>query len=217
MINTRTFINSTIWIFLTVVSVYLQDERWLERARDAKGTVYYVEKTFQRTSRGTILQWEKAIYSDGSYIVARKELNCADRIFRVLELNSYNHRGELLDSLRPMKWAEIVPESVGEGILIRTCSDAAADSRRSTAQRGAGKAKPSKTAVVTTQDSSGLYLRKTKSLKSPSEIFVPEGETVKVIGFDLKYETINGRRGRWVYVKYKNKSGWAWENYLMFN
>ena len=64
---------------------------------------------------------------------------------------------------------------------------------------------------VKTRNKSGLNIRKAKDLKSDPVTFVPENGEVTIIYFDSQPVIVEGRRGKWCWVRAKDgKEGWAW-------
>jgi hypothetical protein len=65
---------------------------------------------------------------------------------------------------------------------------------------------------------SGLNLRDTSNLDSKILFLLPFGSQVEVLNtFEFRNEmedTINGRFGNWIIVKYKDKTGYAFDGYL---
>ena len=66
--------------------------------------------------------------------------------------------------------------------------------------------------IVTT--SSGLNLRTSPDAKSAVRGVIKQGETVEVTETTDEEVTIAGKKGRWVKVKWRNLSGWAFDAFL---
>jgi len=72
---------------------------------------------------------------------------------------------------------------------------------------------PYRTAIVKTTANS-LNLRSEPNLSSDVVIKIPDSSAVKVLYFDDEILVLDGVAGKWCKVKYADKEGWVWGNYL---
>ena len=72
---------------------------------------------------------------------------------------------------------------------------------------------PYRTALVKTTANS-LNLRSEPSLSSDVVIKIPDSSAVEILYFDEKVLVLDGVAGKWCKVKYADKLGWVWGNYL---
>ncbi len=72
---------------------------------------------------------------------------------------------------------------------------------------------PYRTALVKTTANS-LNLRAEPSLSSDVVIKIPDSSAVEILYFDEKVLVLDGVAGKWCKVKYADKLGWVWGNYL---
>ena len=72
---------------------------------------------------------------------------------------------------------------------------------------------PYRTAIVKTEDNS-LNLRAEPNLSSEVVIKIPDSSAVKILYFDEEVLVLDGVAGKWCKVKYADKEGWVWGNYL---
>ncbi len=73
---------------------------------------------------------------------------------------------------------------------------------------------PYRTAIVKTTANS-LNLRAEPSLSSEVVIKIPDSSAVKILYFDEEVLVLDGETGQWCKVKYADKEGWVWGNYLV--
>lgn len=72
---------------------------------------------------------------------------------------------------------------------------------------------PYRTAIVKTSANS-LNLRAMPNLSSEVVIQIPDSSAVKVLYFDEEELILEGETGKWCKIKYADKEGWVWGNYL---
>ena len=72
---------------------------------------------------------------------------------------------------------------------------------------------PYRTAIVKTEANS-LNLRAEPNLSSEVVIKIPDSSAVKILYFDEEVLVLDGVAGKWCKVKYADKEGWVWGNYL---
>ena len=72
---------------------------------------------------------------------------------------------------------------------------------------------PYRTAIVKTTENS-LNLRSQPNLSSEVVIKIPDSSAVKILYFDEKELVLEGETGKWCKIKYADKEGWVWGNYL---
>ena len=72
---------------------------------------------------------------------------------------------------------------------------------------------PYRTAIVKTTANS-LNLRSQPNLSSEVVIKIPDSSAVKILYFDEEVLVLDGETGKWCKIKYADKEGWVWGNYL---
>lgn len=72
---------------------------------------------------------------------------------------------------------------------------------------------PYRTAIVKTTENS-LNLRSQPNLSSEVVIKIPDSSAVKILYFDEEVLVLDGEAGKWCKIKYADKEGWVWGNYL---
>lgn len=72
---------------------------------------------------------------------------------------------------------------------------------------------PYRTAIVKTTENS-LNLRLEPNLSSEVVIKIPDSSAVKILYFDEEVLVLEGETGKWCKIKYADKEGWVWGNYL---
>ena len=72
---------------------------------------------------------------------------------------------------------------------------------------------PYRTAIVNTTANS-LNLRSQPNLSSEVVIKIPDSSAVKILYFDEEVLVLEGETGKWCKIKYADKEGWVWGNYL---
>ncbi|MDF1696053.1 MAG: SH3 domain-containing protein [Saprospiraceae bacterium] len=72
---------------------------------------------------------------------------------------------------------------------------------------------PYRTAIVNTTANS-LNLRSEPNLASDVVIKIPDSSAVKILYFDEEILVLEGQTGKWCKIKYADKEGWVWGNYL---
>jgi uncharacterized protein YgiM (DUF1202 family) len=73
---------------------------------------------------------------------------------------------------------------------------------------------PYRTAIVKTTANS-LNLRSEPNLSSEVVIKIPDSSAVKILYFDEEVLILDGETGKWCKIKYTDKEGWVWGNYLV--
>lgn len=69
-------------------------------------------------------------------------------------------------------------------------------------------------AQVVTNKGSSLIIRAEKSKESAQIGNIPYQAKVEILEYASYYSVLDGENGKWVYVKYQDKMGWCWGNYL---
>jgi len=90
--------------------------------------------------------------------------------------------------------------------------DVKIDSLRQAIQR-MENASPYRTATVNTTATS-LNLRAEPNLSSEVVIKIPDSSYVKILYYDEEVLFLDGEEGKWCKIKYADKEGWVWGNYL---
>ena len=73
---------------------------------------------------------------------------------------------------------------------------------------------PYRTAIVNTT-ANELNLRSQPNLTSDVVIKIPDSSAVKILYFDEEVLVLDGETGKWCKIKYADKEGWVWGNYLI--
>ncbi|MFT6334451.1 MAG: hypothetical protein ACJATI_001190 [Halioglobus sp.] len=73
---------------------------------------------------------------------------------------------------------------------------------------------PYRTAIVNTT-ANELNLRSQPNLSSEVVIKIPDSSAVKILYFDEEVLVLEGETGKWCKVRYADKEGWVWGNYLV--
>lgn len=73
---------------------------------------------------------------------------------------------------------------------------------------------PYRTAIVNTT-ANELNLRSQPNLSSDVVIKIPDSSAVKILYFDEEVLVLEGETGKWCKIKYADKEGWVWGNYLI--
>ena len=73
---------------------------------------------------------------------------------------------------------------------------------------------PYRTAIVNTT-ANELNLRSQPNLSSDVVIKIPDSSAVKILYFDEEVLVLDGETGKWCKIKYADKEGWVWGNYLI--
>ncbi len=73
---------------------------------------------------------------------------------------------------------------------------------------------PYRTAIVNTT-ANQLNLRSQPNLSSDVVIKIPDSSAVKILYFDEEVLVLDGETGKWCKIKYADKEGWVWGNYLI--
>jgi len=73
---------------------------------------------------------------------------------------------------------------------------------------------PYRTAIVNTT-ANELNLRSQPNLSSEVVIKIPDSSAVKILYFDEEVLVLEGDTGKWCKIKYADKEGWVWGNYLI--
>lgn len=72
---------------------------------------------------------------------------------------------------------------------------------------------PYRKALVNT-DANSLNLRASSNLTSAVVIKIPDSSIVEVLYFDEEVLVLDGSPGKWCKVRYADKEGWVWGNYV---
>jgi len=67
---------------------------------------------------------------------------------------------------------------------------------------------------VSTNEGSNLRLRDGPSLSSSIIISIPDKSKVLIIEYSDKIDLVDGQSGNWYKIKYNDKTGWAWGNFI---
>jgi hypothetical protein len=73
---------------------------------------------------------------------------------------------------------------------------------------------PYRTAIVNTT-ANELNLRSQPNLSSEVVIKIPDSSAVKILYFDEEVLVLEGETGKWCKIRYADKEGWVWGNYLV--
>ena len=73
---------------------------------------------------------------------------------------------------------------------------------------------PYRTAIVNTT-ANELNLRSQPNLSSEVVIKIPDSSAVKILYFDEEVLILEGETGKWCKIRYADKEGWVWGNYLL--
>lgn len=73
---------------------------------------------------------------------------------------------------------------------------------------------PYRTAIVNTT-ANELNLRAQPNLSSDVVIKIPDSSAVKILYFDEEVLVLDGETGKWCKIRYADKEGWVWGNYLL--
>ncbi|MFT4533166.1 MAG: hypothetical protein ACJA1A_002564 [Saprospiraceae bacterium] len=73
---------------------------------------------------------------------------------------------------------------------------------------------PYRTAIVNTA-ANELNLRSQPNLSSEVVIKIPDSSAVKILYFDEEVLILEGETGKWCKIRYADKEGWVWGNYLL--
>jgi len=72
---------------------------------------------------------------------------------------------------------------------------------------------PFRKAIVNTENNS-LNLRLESNITSEVVIKIPDSSIVEVIYFDEEIFVLEGEPGKWCKIRYADKEGWVWGNYV---
>jgi len=72
---------------------------------------------------------------------------------------------------------------------------------------------PYRKALVDT-DATSLNLRSASNLNSDVVIKIPDSSIIEVIYFDEEVLVLDGEAGKWCKIRYADKEGWVWGNYV---
>ena len=100
--------------------------------------------------------------------------------------------------------AELKSEILGKEFLIDSLYDVVDELKNKS---------PYRTAIVKTSENS-LNLRSEPNLSSEVVIKIPDSSAVKILYFDEEVLVLEGETGKWCKIKYADKEGWVWGNYL---
>lgn len=70
-----------------------------------------------------------------------------------------------------------------------------------------------RTAIISTT-ADALNMRDEPSLNSEIILKIPNGNKVGILYFDQEELFLDGAMGRWAKIRYADKEGWVWGNYL---
>ena len=73
---------------------------------------------------------------------------------------------------------------------------------------------PYRTAIVKTEANS-LNLRSRPNLSADVVIKIPDSSAVEVLYYNEEVLVLDGETGKWCKIKYADKEGWVWGNYLV--
>lgn len=89
------------------------------------------------------------------------------------------------------------------------------DNKIATLQKELDELKSSLHSIATVNvDSPTLNLRSEASLNSEILFKIPNGSAVEVLYYDTRKLFLRGQQGQWARIKYADKEGWVWGNFL---
>jgi hypothetical protein len=101
---------------------------WVIATTDKGTTYFYNPRKMLCDDKGILKVWVKAVKQDlkeaGNYSISRYDLKCEVNQVRILSQTEYNGKGEVTSDFTSddPKWQDVVPDSVGEGILETVCN-----------------------------------------------------------------------------------------------
>lgn len=94
---------------------------WVYVAKTVDGDAVFVS-SITRTSKTNTRVWVKSVLSGGSYLNALDEYNCSSGYTRSVHVTAYTPSGILVGSSdAPGPWTAVVPDSIGEKLLLIAC------------------------------------------------------------------------------------------------
>ncbi len=72
---------------------------------------------------------------------------------------------------------------------------------------------PYRKAIVVTEANS-LNMRASSSISGEVVIKIPDSSMVEILYYDQEVLVLDGETGKWCKIKYADKEGWVWGNYL---
>lgn len=116
------------------------------------------------------------------------------------------------DGIRYLRGQELLYQSPAEHELEK---QALADSLQTLEAKLADlqNRNPYRKALVNTEANS-LNLRASSDLASEVVIKIPDSSIVEVLYFDEEILVLDGEPGKWCKVRYADKEGWVWGNYV---
>jgi tetratricopeptide (TPR) repeat protein len=99
-------------------------DRWREISEQHDSHVYIDMKTFDDTRSDSAKLWIKQApngSNDSPYSVEQYELNCGARQIRSISFANYDGSGNLMRSRESGKWGSVVPDTLGETLLVGIC------------------------------------------------------------------------------------------------
>ena len=100
---------------------------WVIATTDKETTYFYNPRKLLCDDKGILKVWIKAVKQDskeaGNYSISRYDLKCETNQIRILSQTAYDSAGEVTSDFTSddPKWQDVVPDSVGEGILETVC------------------------------------------------------------------------------------------------
>ena len=136
---------SALFCFLNATNGQGANWTYLSEPKDKSGKEYFDMDTITVSPDGIVRVWSKRVYSDsgrtlmllerqkagmppGGYenleaLLALNELSCNKKEYRIISVETYERRGQLLDSVtfEDKKWKPISPESSIEPLFKKVC------------------------------------------------------------------------------------------------
>ena len=116
------------FLFFPIQMVHAQNQRWTfvdyGIKNDERSTAFYIDKNFRTVPNVNSEVWTKVVKSDGSYLIALVEWNCAGKKNRVKQETDYDTTGDAITTKTDFGWEYIVPDSVNESVFRFVCSNA---------------------------------------------------------------------------------------------
>lgn len=116
-------------VLLFCVTFYPQSTVEWQKATDSQNAIYYFDakrlRHVSETIRETWIKEEVLVASSRDYAsqITLQQFDCKEQKTRLLSVASYDFNGQpLVSGDGNGKWVSLVPESVGEGLLIVVCA-----------------------------------------------------------------------------------------------
>jgi uncharacterized protein YgiM (DUF1202 family) len=97
---------------------------WSFVAIDTDYDVWFVDKAVIKKKSGIIAAWMKTVHRDKSYNIALNEWNCAEKMKRLLQVQTYDSNTVLTSmTVKTLPWRYVVPDSVEAKAYNIICGD----------------------------------------------------------------------------------------------